>query len=65
MTVRRTYECNLCHGSDESMLIGIYWASSKPFTEFVQKGTREVEHHLCYGCLRAAQNITVPKGKLP
>lgn len=63
MTVRRTYLCNLCHGSDENMLVGIYWKSTQPFTEFVTKGTREVEHHLCYGCIRAAHNISIPADK--
>ena len=57
MSVLRTYRCNLCGGSDEDQLMGIYWTSTKAFSGFIRKGTREVEHHLCYGCIKAAAKL--------
>ena len=48
MTVRKTYECDLCGSWHNDKLIGIYWKANK---EIELKPYQTSEHHICLDCL--------------
>jgi hypothetical protein len=65
VTTRRTYECNLCHErigpADEPFTkrgIGIYFMSRPEW--LTERNVSDVEHHLCWDCLRAIQRLPAP-----
>lgn len=65
MSVKRIYSCNICRCPEKDQpdndrdLIGYAFATNG---SIVQKGSREVETHICKQCLRGMQNLAVSSG---
>lgn len=59
MTVKRIYECNLCHVQRApDQLAGVQWGADMRTP--LQRPAREVEHHICIDCLIGLRAFTSP-----
>jgi hypothetical protein len=65
MSVKCIYSCNNCglpekkQPDNDRDLIGYAFATDG---SIVQRGSREVENHICKQCLRGMQNLAVSSG---
>lgn len=54
MTTRKSYSCNLCHGSaPEGSAVGLCWTGERRMEITATLGNAET--HICEGCLRALE----------
>ncbi len=69
MTVKRIYACDICRDEEtprgfqgkEIVLIGFQVCDAK---KFIQKGSREVERHICKPCLHGIYCLACDSGAL-
>lgn len=63
MSVKRTYACDFCSESESPAndLFGVHWETRGGTYVLVVRGTREVERHLCRGCIEAIKGLDIPR----